>query len=81
MAGMPEPRAGEGGLQRLTQPDWCNAPQPGNWSTACMRPRGHDGIHAARKAYRPDEAWCWPGSYPVSAAAADRFPDLWQVGQ
>lgn len=68
-------------LQRLTQPDWCNAPQPANWRNACMRSPEHDGDHAVRKVYRWDEAWFWPADdgYPVSYCAADRFPDLWDV--
>lgn len=67
-------------LQRLTQPDWCNAPQPGNWHNACMRTPGHDGEHAVRKVYRLDEAWYWPDSfYPVKYGPADRFSDLWDL--
>lgn len=64
--------------QRLTQPDWCNAPQPGNFKNACMRAPGHDMEHACRKSYRLDEAWIWrQDGYPVSYGMAARFPDLW----
>jgi hypothetical protein len=68
-------------MQRLTQPDWCNAPQPGNWRNACMRAPGHDGDHAVRKVYRLDEAWTWPahGGSRVSYGPADRFHDLWDL--
>ena len=66
--------------ERLTQPDWCNAPQPGNWANACMRQPGHEGDHAVRKSHRFDEAWFWPehGLYPVGYRRADAYPDLWQ---
>lgn len=65
-------------LERLTQPDWCNAPQPGNWRNACMRQPGHDGNHAVRKDYRYDEAWHWSGDNgPVGWGSAIHFPDLW----
>lgn len=65
-------------LQRLTQPDWCNAPQPGNWQNACMRSPGHDGSHAVRKSYRLHEAMVWDAdSYPVRSTTAEKFADLW----
>lgn len=65
-------------LQRLTQPDWCNAPQPGNWKNACMRAPGHDGSHAVRKSYRLQEAFTWTGDgYPVLSVYAAPFSDLW----
>lgn len=67
-------------LPRLTQTDWCNAPQPGNWANACMRNPGHNGDHAVRKSYRPDEAWFWvSGASGVAYKQADFFPDLWDV--
>lgn len=64
-------------FQRLTQPDWCNAPQPGNWKNACMRPPGHEGEHAVRKWYDYDECFAWPDSWPVRSTYAYKFPDLW----
>lgn len=66
-------------LQRLTQPDWCNAPQPSNWRNACMRLPGHSGPHAVRKNYQPDAAWTWEDDGPVSWVRADRFDDLWDI--
>lgn len=65
-------------LQRLTQPDWCNDPQPYNWHNACMRPPGHAGEHAVRKSYRRDEAFSWE-SGRVHSVAASHFPDLWDL--
>lgn len=62
---------------RLTQPDWCNAPQPGNWRNACMRSPNHLGDHAVRLSYRLHEALTWPRGYPVRRSAASAFPDLW----
>lgn len=67
--------------QRLTQPDWCNAPQPGNWRNACMRLPDHTGHHAVRKSYRPDEAWFWSeGDSGARWRFARDFDDLWDVG-
>ena len=67
---------------RLTQDDWCNAPQPGNWRNACMRSPEHDGAHAVRKSYRLGEAFAWDGeSYPVHSVSAEPFPDLWSPSE
>jgi len=65
---------------RLTQPDWCNHPQPGNWRNACMRAPNHEGDHAVRKHYLPNECWAWPDLYPVRSTSAVHFPDLWHPG-
>lgn len=66
-------------LQRLTQPDWCNAPQPNNWANACMRLPDHTGNHAHRKHYRPSEAFVWNHTRIVTSLPSARFQDLWDV--
>lgn len=66
-------------LQRLTQPDWCNEPQPHNWSNACMRLPDHTGPHAVRKSYRPDEAFQWGENWLVLSVRSARFDDLWDT--
>lgn len=66
--------------QRLTQPDWCNAPQPHNWHNACMRLPDHAGEHACRKSYAPDEAWYWDHEGVTRWTYADAWDDLWDVG-
>jgi len=64
-------------VERLTQPDWCNSPQPHNWSNACMRQPAHQGDHATLKVYRLDECLAWGSGAPVRDAPTNEFPDIW----
>lgn len=67
-------------MERLTQPDWCNDPQPWNWNHACMRRPGHEGDHAVRKVYDLDFCLTWPSEHgPVRSRPASAFDDLWDL--
>jgi hypothetical protein len=73
-------RASSATLERLTQPDWCNDPQPWNRNHACMRRPGHDGDHAVRKVYDLDFCLTWPSERgPVRSRPASVFDDLWDL--
>jgi hypothetical protein len=45
-----------------------------------MRLPDHEGPHAVRKNYAPDQAWYWPDvSLGVNWRYADAFDDLWDI--